>query len=78
MFLETMGAIEKGPAGQENFTSIMGVMDADGDGQIDFEEFVEWFLQQKNVRPPHSPSRYLWTSLTWRLSYCECRARIRS
>lgn len=46
LFLETMGAIEGGPRGDSAFRSITTDMDADGDGQIDFNEFVEWFLKE--------------------------------
>eukprot|EP01043_Picozoa_sp_COSAG02_P060282 COSAG02_NODE_7843_length_2822_cov_6.232831_3_plen_102_part_00 len=46
LFLETMGAISGG-ADESAFRDIMADMDGDGDGQIDFDEFVEWFLKQK-------------------------------
>lgn len=46
IFLETMGAVVSGGAGDSAFHDIMADMDSDGDGQIDFDEFVEWFLKQ--------------------------------
>lgn len=50
--LGAMGEIDKGPEGRPKFNSIVSAMDTDGDGQIDFEEFVEWFLQQTKSADP--------------------------
>ena len=78
LFLETMGAVSGGAAGDSAFRGITADMDGNGDGQIDFDEFVEWFLKQKRgeqCSAEHSDSQTLPDSASFHLTIAtQCNA----